>query len=314
MDRRTFLGSITMLGLAGLADRTEASALARMAGKKTGKKGIDENLVVFISDLHTKKDNYEEGKLKRVLADILAMRPLPKNVIVLGDLAFLTGKPEEYATLKPMLAPLEEAGITLTLGMGNHDRRENFAACFPEHHAKSVFPDRETYVVETPRADFIVLDSLIEGDDTTTWITPGSVNDAQKEWLTKTLASYTKPVFVCAHHPINETQINEILVGSPTCCGYVFGHRHRWLKDWIRKNYSSNRIVRTLCIPSTGHDSDIGYVTFRLEEDKAVAKVHEYEFYFPHPAKEGTRPPVQWEIIAKENDGDTCTFSYEIAK
>jgi hypothetical protein len=71
--------------------------------KKTGR--FDDNLVCIISDLHCNPDNYQEAKLRRTITEILAMNPLPRNVIALGDLAYLQGKVPEYLRLKEIVAP-----------------------------------------------------------------------------------------------------------------------------------------------------------------------------------------------------------------
>ena len=311
------MGSLALLGIQGVV--LEAAGPAALKGldsepgrRKRKKDGFDENLVVIISDLHTNPGSYQPARLERTIADILALRPRPRNVIALGDLAYLTGKPSEYALLKEILAPFEGTGISLTLGMGNHDRRANFADAFPEQAAKSLMKDRFVFVVETPRADIIVLDSLQESPDPTTWITPGALPDNEKEWLRATLASYTdKPVFVTAHHPINEVGIKDILLASPTCSGYIHGHDHVWRDGWFKKNYSERDIVRTLCLPSTGHWGDIGYTMFHLEEDHAEARLCEYEFFFPHPLKDGEAKPAQWTMIEEERKNASVRFAYK---
>jgi hypothetical protein len=194
--------------------------------------------------------------------------------------------------------------------MGNHDNRKNFADAFPEYAAKSVFKDRFTYIVQTTYADIIVLDSLQQSKDPSTWITPGALNDEQKEWLASTLAGYTKPVFVSAHHPINEVAIDDILHKSPTCCGYIYGHDHRWRLDWIHDGYSKRRLIRTLCMPSTGHWGDIGFVEMHLGKDNAVCKLHEKEFFFPEPASSPSDAPEQWALMAADIKDAVCTFDY----
>lgn len=311
MDRRSFLGGLAAIGCLGafqIAGASPATAIAGAKGRKRVKGKFDDNLVVFISDLHTNPDGYQPVKLRKVVDDILALKPLPRNVIALGDLAYLTGQPHEYAALKPVLAPLEKAGITLTLAMGNHDRRNEFGEAFPGQAAKSVMKDRYVYIVETPNADFIVLDSLQEGEDKTRWITPGALNDEERSWLEKTLAGYAKPVFVCSHHPLDETGITKMLATSPTCCGYIYGHCHRWRKDWTEVWGGGSRVIRSLCMPSTGHWGDIGFVTLQLDAEKAVATLHESEFFFPNPPERPEDAPAQWAEFVKEYDGETCTF------
>ena len=312
MDRRTFLGGIAAAGALGALQVAQASPVAKIgsAAKKNRPSGkFDDNLVIFISDLHCNPDGYQPGKLSKVASDILALRPLPRNVIALGDLAFLTGRPAEYAAVKSALALLEEAGITLTLAMGNHDRRAEFGEAFPAQAAKSLFKDRYVYIVETPNADFIVLDSLQESESNTTYITPGKLNEGQTGWLKNTLDSYTKPVFVCAHHTIEEIGLVRIISESPTCCGYIYGHRHRWLKDWTEVWSKGSRVVRTLCMPSTGHWGDIGFVALQLGPESAVATLHVDDFFFPEPARNPADRPAQWSVFPEELNGDTCTFA-----
>ena len=89
MDRRTFLGSITALGMQGMLGGLKAPNISNMGIEKTKKGKFDENLVVFISDLHTNPGGYQPDRLRRTIADILKMKPLPLNVIALGDLAYL---------------------------------------------------------------------------------------------------------------------------------------------------------------------------------------------------------------------------------
>ena len=312
MNRRIFLKSLAVTGFVGAIgtiDGSPLSKLAAAAGKTGGRKGIDENLVVFISDLHTNPDGYQPDKLRKVVSQILALRPLPANVIALGDLAYLTGKPKEYAALKPILQPLEDAGMTLTLAMGNHDRRETFAEVFPTHASKSLLKDRLVYKVVTPKADFIILDSLRQGEDASTWITDGAIDANQAEWLKQTLAGYRdKSVFVCSHHPINETKVDKIITACPCCAGYIYGHNHRWMKTWVKNSYSSRNMVRTLCLPSTGHWGDIGFVTMRLEKTTATASLHQNEFFFPKPLAPGEKAPAEYAMIMEENKGAVCSF------
>lgn len=317
MDRRKFLGSMAALGLQGmLLDAAGAvsfidssSEVFRRRKKKAGL--FDENLVAIISDLHVNPEAYQPARLERTIADILALNPRPRNIIALGDLAYLTGKPSEYALLKDILKPLEGSGIRLTMAMGNHDKRRNFAEAFPEYAAASEMEDRFVFTVETPRADIILLDSLQETPEVDKWITPGALPDNEKEWLKAKLATYTdKPVFVTSHHPIGEVGIKDILLDSPTCCGYIHGHDHVWRPGWVKKNYSERAVLRTLCVPSTGHWGDIGYCLFSLGEDHAEVRLHEYEFFFPTPLKDGEPKPAQWKMIEEEHKDALCAFAY----
>ena len=52
---------------------------------------FDDNLVVIISDLHINPEGYQPERCERIIHEILAMRPLPRNVLVLGDIDISVG-------------------------------------------------------------------------------------------------------------------------------------------------------------------------------------------------------------------------------
>ncbi len=313
MERRKFLGSMLAIGCQGvllneLAAKPVVAMPEAVSAAHSGK--FDENLVVLISDLHCNPGKYQEEKLRGTIARILKLDPLPRNVVALGDLAYLVGLPHEYARLSEVVAPLEKAGINLTMAMGNHDRRGTFKEAFPKLAAKTKLEGRYVFIVETPRADIIVLDSLQEDPSQPNGIVAGKLNDEQKEWLKQTLANYKKPVFVTAHHPIHETAVNQILLDSPTCCGYIHGHDHVWRPGWFKRNYSVRDLVRTLCLPSTGHWGDIGMTLFRMKEDRATAELDQFEYFFPTPVNPGEEKPLEWRLIEEEHKGLHCSFAY----
>ena len=118
--------------------------------------------------------------------------------------------------------------------------------------------NRYINIVETPRADFILLDSYLKGE------VRGEIDPAQREWLGETLKKYVdKPVFVGCHHPLSETLLTETLLACPKFSGYLFGHWHWWTVE-TREN------VPTVCFPSIGHWGDMGFVTLNLTEKDAI--------------------------------------------
>ncbi len=299
----------TLLGASPLEALANAPAAAPRKKNKVGR--IDEDLVILISDLHCNPEWYQPGYLKRVVSDIVSMTPLPGNVVALGDLAFMVGAEGDYRLLKEILAPLEEAGIHVTLGMGNHDRRDTFARVFPERVAASELRDRIVHVVRTPKADIILLDSLQQHDNPEKYIGKGAISQAQKEWLTQTLATYTdRPVLVAAHHPLEELDIKKILLDCPRCGGYLYGHNHKWDENWTYRSFRSPGTLRTLCVPSTGNNGDIGYVALRFLEDHAEARLHEYEYFFPRPLQEGQVKPLEWRLLEADRQNAVCRMAY----
>ena len=168
MDRRHFIGSVAALGVQGAMLQLDTQAgtptpSPRVKRRRPSFDGFDDTLVAFISDMHISPDEYEPERLQRVVDDILRQRPLPRHVVGLGDVANLYGERRDYECARRILQPLWEAGIDVTLGLGNHDRRENFASVFPEQMARSAVEGRMACVVETPKADFVLLDSLQQG-------------------------------------------------------------------------------------------------------------------------------------------------------
>src|SRR6266550_639034 len=93
-------------------------------------------LIAQISDMHVKAEGKllfrridTAGFLERAVAHVNALDPRPDIVLATGDLVD-GGKPEEYAHLRRMLAPL---AMPLYMIPGNHDARDALREAFPEH-------------------------------------------------------------------------------------------------------------------------------------------------------------------------------------
>ena len=262
---------------------------------------LDPNLVALFADLHatTDKSNpHQRAGVARCVRDVLALNPRPANVILYGDLAFNQGETNDYRLLKELVKPLEDAGIRWSAGFGNHDRRGAFFAVFPERKsAIPLVPDRLVTVVETPHADFILLDSCLEGP------VNGGIDAAQRAWLQSALSQRKKPVFVGAHHPIKETAVADLLASASAYAGYIYGHNHRWL-------YQNEGGVDTLCLPSTGHWGDIGFTLVKLDSEGATFTLHQRDCYAPRPAAKPEDVKPEWLERVKKNDGSQWRASF----
>src|SRR6266851_489246 len=93
-------------------------------------------LIAQISDMHVKAEGEllygridTAGFLERAVAHVNALDPRPDIVIATGDLVE-GGKPEEYARLKRLLAPL---AMPVHLIPGNHDARDALREVFADH-------------------------------------------------------------------------------------------------------------------------------------------------------------------------------------
>ncbi|MCV3207624.1 phosphodiesterase [Mesorhizobium sp. YC-39] len=110
--------------------------------------------------------------------------------VVTGDLTE-AGEAASYADLKSALGRLL---VPYRLLPGNHDRRANLVAAFPENPV-----DHDGFVqsaFETPEASLLFLDSLAEGRVT------GELCDKRLAWLDARLAEAAgRQAYIFLHHP-----------------------------------------------------------------------------------------------------------------
>ena len=312
-----------------------AAVTAGCATIKGAAASHDETLVALVSDVHvggkSSDPPYQLRKFTRTVDEILAMRPLPANVVVFGDIAFLFGRKADYEKSAPQFQRLRDAGIGIVFGMGNHDHREAFFAQYPEEAKKSLVPGYAVFELKTPYVDLLMLDSLWEdrSKPETYNPVPGMFEKPVWEFLEKDLPARTRPVLLCSHHnhkelryvpnpdPAKEqtakwTLLRSIVKDAPAVKGLIHGHNHRWHATFMNFGHSgpnANRVVRSICLPSTGHWGDIGFALLRTEPSRAVVELTEKEFYFPTPVAEEKKPP-QWDATVADHQGLRCTFAW----
>ena len=127
---------------------------------------------MLLADLHVaeRRDKKHRGVkpalgLEQAVREIIAETQQPAGAIVAGDCAYKDGTSGDYATLGTILKPLRQAGMPIHLVVGNHDHRERFLAAFPDAKtslAKDSPPNKLASVLETPLANWFLLDSLEE--------------------------------------------------------------------------------------------------------------------------------------------------------
>ena len=313
MNRRNFIKGTAWMGAAAFAGGCVSD------GVSSG--GTDENLSVFISDLHIGGANpalgYTHARLNRVVDEILAMRPRPRRVVCFGDIALSYGLETDYAASKPILGRLIDAGIELHLTMGNHDRRSNFLKHWPDYAQDQLVPGRFTRVVKLGGCDLVLRDALKGADDrpeNDMGPVEGTIDAAQLAWFEAFVAAARRPFFVGSH------QFRDLYVAgekplsraakSPHFAGWIYGHDHSWCPDVSVASWGKNLIAPTLALPSTGLWGDIGYVLFRTAPDGAVAELVQSDFYFQTPFAYNTRPRY-WDVRIRENQGKTAHFVFE---
>lgn len=298
--------------ITGLAASAVAPAFAA-----EGPEGVDPNRIVFFADPHISGKwsvHHQKKFLARFVGEVLALKPRPANLVVLGDLANGLGFVEDYRDFAKIVAPIEKAGIRLTLGMGNHDKRRNFLEVYPRYAETTKVPGRIVSEVNTPNADFILLDTLWEAEKLEEGNhVDGQLDAAQRAWLEKRLAAATKPTFVGAHHHLYESGVGlrKLLVQSPKVHGYIYGHEHEWYTSTAHDgSYHNRQTIRTVCMPSAGHFGDIGYCIFDIGPESATMSLRQADHFFNYDPPPDKRQKG-WDAIVAENQGRKMTFYYD---
>ena len=321
MDRKEFLASMLALGGAAImpANASVLDKVEELAAEAPSKR-LDPSLAVLMSDIHIcgeLKDGksirypYNPTCLELRVKEILAMRPLPANVLVFGDVAWDYGLEEDYRYAAELLSPLEKAGIKVTLGMGNHDRRDAFFKAFPQYAKTTPVAGRAVSVVQLPDVDFVMLDSLTEKPDlksrqSTT--VSGTISDEQIEWLKGYLAKSNRPVILGAHHPLNELHnLTKMLVDSPTVAAFIYGHVHIWNKSVsIIRPREPQHMLPTVALPATFY-GDIGFAVMRTSPKGAKITYSSKGFWWPQPED---NPPAEWLQRQKDLANEECTILF----
>jgi 3',5'-cyclic AMP phosphodiesterase CpdA len=131
------------------------------------------------------------GALARAIAAINRLDPSPDLVVLTGDLVE-SGKPEEYAHLHSLLAPLRMPLLAIP---GNHDARDPMREAF----AGDAYLPRHgflNYAIEGYPMRIIGLDTLTPGEG------GGAVCSERLRWLDNALAAAPdQPTLVLMHHP-----------------------------------------------------------------------------------------------------------------
>ena len=284
---------------------------------------LDPFAIGVISDIHTgmpwSRQKYRTGQeypwqpdvSKRLVDEILSLANPPANVIGLGDISLAFGETEDYAIAAEVLKPLSDAGIKVTLAMGNHDIREEFLKFFPGYDKTTKVPGRFVSVVETPHVDFILLDSLKTPEKRGSYSACSGfeLGEAQMKWLEETLPALRKPTFVCAHHAAWDLKIGKICAASPKVAGYLHGHHHHWMTNYLHNGYAATaRTIRMMGFPSFGLDFDVGWGLIRTSPKEAILECKARDFYFPKKLPAAERPP-SWDGYVRDWADRKITFS-----
>jgi 3',5'-cyclic AMP phosphodiesterase CpdA len=214
-------------------------------------------LIAQITDTHIKQAGglaYRRvdtsAMLQRCVADLLRLDPQPDLIVVTGDLVDL-GRPEEYAWLKTLLAPLQPPLVVVP---GNHDERDAMRSAFADEGYLPASGFLHFAIDEYPLR-IVGLDTVVPREGR------GELCAERLAWLEETLARQSeRPTLLLMHHPPFLTGIGhmdaigltgrevfaEIVSRHPQIELILCGHLHRNIQTVVGGR-------RVLTCPSTAH-------------------------------------------------------------
>lgn len=254
----------------------------------------------LLSDPHIAADPALEARgvnmathLRRVAAEVAALDRLPAGLLVNGDCAFGVGTPGDYTTFSGLLKPVSEAGIPMHYTLGNHDERDNFRKSLMSD-TKNMVEGKVVSVIEAPRANWFILDSLDKTNST-----PGIVGEAQRRWLAQMLdARRDRPALVMVHHNpqfeqpaktlVDTQELYEVLAPRKQVKALIFGHTHHW-------ELQQKDGLHLINLPAVGYafrtGDPSGWVDLELAEQGAILELRSLDPAHPAHRK---RTELQW--------------------
>jgi hypothetical protein len=287
LSRRAFLKRAAFAGtVAALAPQSYAGLFGKSRDKHT---------FAFFSDTHIAADAKSirggvnmADNLAACGRELVAWPVKPAAIIVNGDLALNSGKPEDYETFGKLIYPLRTLA-PIHLSLGNHDERENFWQTFPEDTARlSSVPNKQAAGFIAERANWFLLDSL-----DVTARTPGQLGTAQLDWLAEELGTRKdKPALVVCHHPMDVTglmglkdtvALDELLMQHQHVKAFIFGHTHNWNIEQHPSGVHLINLPQTAYPFQPGRPS--GWVRATLAEDGAEFELRCLDPHHPEHAQ-----------------------------
>jgi 3',5'-cyclic AMP phosphodiesterase CpdA len=234
--------------------------------------------------------------LRAAIAEVLALSAPPQGMLINGDCALDQGLAGDYATFSELLQPVAAAELPTHLALGNHDNREVFWNALKDARpAAPPLASRQVSVIESPRANWIMLDSL-----DVTHQTPGRLGDDQRAWLATALdARADKPALVMVHHnPIFEgdkktglldtAELLAILQPRRHVKALFFGHTH----TWRLKEIDGLHLINLPAVAYPFNPAEVtGWVDCHLQADGASLELRAHD---THHAAHGKVTELRW--------------------
>ena len=251
----------------------------------------------LLSDTHIAADSAATrlevnmaAHLRAAVAEVLALFTPPQGMLINGDCAFDQGLAPDYANFADLLQPVAAAELPTHLTLGNHDNREVFWDALKDARpAAPPLASRQVSIVESPRANWIMLDSL-----DVTRQTPGRLGDDQRAWLAGALdARAEKPALVMVHHNpmfdaakktglLDTAELLAILQPRRHVKALFFGHTHTWRQTELDGLHLIN-------LPAVAYPFDpaeaTGWVDCHLQADGASLELRAHDLHHPAHGK-----------------------------
>ncbi len=231
----------------------------------------------LLSDTHIAADPenryrgfYPYRNLQEVTAQIADN--LPDGLVITGDLARLRGQTQAYENLKALLTPIAEQR-PVHLGLGNHDKREDFFQAFGNSYDDDgIVENKHVVTTEMGPVRLIVLDSLLNVN----WMT-GKLGELQRSWLETVLRTCDeRPTILFLHHTLNGELLDmgrlfEIIKPVAKIKAVVYGHSHKY-------DYSEVAGIHLINLPATGFNlsrgQPVGWVEAKLTRETGEFTLH----------------------------------------
>ncbi len=230
----------------------------------------------FLSDTHVDADpdnRYRRFYPYRNLQEIagqIGYTP-PDGVVITGDLARLRGRVEAYENLKTLLTPITEQR-PVYLGLGNHDKRDDFSQAFATGAGDTrTVEDKHVVTAVAGPMRLIVLDSLI------TDRAAGLLGRSQRIWLSNFLATCDdRPTILFFHHRpridlLDSQRLFDIIRPVAKVKAVVYGHSHKF-------RFSEYKGIHLINLPATGYNMSrkqpVGWVEARLTDKGGDFTLH----------------------------------------
>lgn len=277
LNRRQFLATGLAVAAGGVLTLKPQSTQVLHANSILDSAQKDATRWAFLSDTHIHANPrhrfrgfYPYQNLQKIVDQIGTN--MPDGVVITGDVARSRGSLGAYDNVKALLAPIAEER-PIHLGIGNHDRREEFQLAFAGSRLGSAgLHDRHIITTMTGPIRMIVLDTLLFVN-----LFPGRIGRLQRAWLENYLwMTDETPTILFFHHSpradlLDSRRLFDIISPARKVKAVVFGHSHKY-------ELTERDGIHLVNLPATGYNftraQPVGWVEAHLTAEGGEFILH----------------------------------------